>query len=155
MTHNLWQIKYQKVWICTGYWKENTVTVSQNMNFYMGKEEAPFVDTDINFIVNILTRAMTSSPYCVIMTSFICSIWRTVRWLDRVIIYGLCSGWKFGEKSSRFIESKKWLNFLPHFLSMCRTIYQSTAFKPSTKVKALPFWSHFGFYKKWVIFMSH
>ena len=40
----------------------------------MGKEEAPFVDTDINFIVNILTRAMTSSPYCVIMTSLICSI---------------------------------------------------------------------------------
>ena len=47
--------------------------------------------------------------------------------------YGFCSGWKFGEKSSRFIESEKifeiFLNF--HFLS---TIYKSTAFNSSTKV---------------------
>ena len=26
--------------------------------------------------------------------------------------YGFCSGWKFGEKSSRFIESEKFLKFL-------------------------------------------
>ena len=26
--------------------------------------------------------------------------------------YGFCSGWKLGEKSSRFIESKKILEFL-------------------------------------------